>query len=120
MTHNSYFQNFFVALCAQHYFTRIGTTYGAQTKVTPAEAAAQYQLLKAALTGRSTDHATKKEGSAAVDAEELRACTGLHRAYASLLHQHFEQPERAYTYFPCPQTTGAPADANLPSLPQPE
>ena len=102
---------------AKYYLDQIGTTYGAQTKVTPAEAAAEYQKLVDALTGRVTDHATRQEGSAAVDAEELKVCVGLYRAYAGLLHEHVENPEMAYAFFPFPQTTGTPADGNLPSLP---
>ena len=102
---------------ARHYLERIGTTYGAQTKVDPAEAAAEYRKLEDALTGRTTDHAARQEGSAAVDDAELTVCTGLYRAYAGLLHQHYEHPEMAYAYFPFPNTTGTPADANLPSLP---
>ncbi|MBF9222565.1 hypothetical protein [Hymenobacter ruricola] len=102
---------------AKYYLDRISTTYGAQTKVPPAQAAAEYKKLEEALTGRTTDHADHREGSAAVDAEELNVCTGLYRAYAGLLHTHFEHPERAYAYFPFPNTTGAATDDNLPSLP---
>ncbi|WP_210513649.1 hypothetical protein [Hymenobacter terricola] len=102
---------------AKYYLDRIGTTYGSQTKVTPAEAATEYKKLEDALTGRTTTHATQKEGSAAVDAEELNVCTGLYRAYAGLLHEHFENPELAYSFFPFPQSTGTPADGNLPKLP---
>ena len=102
---------------AEYYLTKIGTTYGAQTKVDAKEAAAQLQLLDDALKGRTTDHATRQEGSAAVDAEELRVCTGLYRAYAGLLHQHFDHPEQAYATFPFPRTTGTAADGNLPALP---
>ena len=102
---------------AKYYLDRISTTYGPQTKVTPAEAAEQLKKLTDALTTRTTDHATRKEGSAAVDAEELSVCLGLYRAYAGLLHEHFEHPEQAYAYFPFPATTGTPADANLPSVP---
>ncbi|GAB3576028.1 hypothetical protein [Hymenobacter daeguensis] len=65
--------------------------------------------------GRTTDHATRQEGSAAVDAEELKVCLGLYRTYTGLLHEHFENPELAY--FPFPNTTGTPADGNLPSQP---
>ena len=102
---------------AQYYADKIGTTYGAQTKVDPKEAAAEYKKLEDALTGRTTDHATRQEGSAAVDAEELKVCVGLYRAYTGLLHAHFENPDLAYAYFPFPNTTG-PADAgNLPSPP---
>ena len=85
---------------AKYYLDQIATTYGAQTKVTPAEAAEQLQKLTDALTGRTTDHATRQQGSAAVDAEELSVCLGLYRAYAGLLHEHFEHPEQAYAYFP--------------------
>ena len=102
---------------AKYYTDKVGTTYGPQTKVDPQDAAAQYQHLEAALTGRTTDHATRQEGSAAVDAEELKVCGGLYRAYTGLLHAHFDNPELAYAYFPFPQTTGTPADANLPGLP---
>ncbi len=102
---------------AKHYLDQIGTTYGAQTKVDAKEAAEQLQKLTEALTSRTTDHATRKEGSAAVDAEELRVCLGLYRAYAGLLHAHFEHPELAYAYFPFPNTKGTPADGNLPALP---
>ena len=55
---------------AKHYLDRIGTTYGAQTKVTPADATAQYAALESALTGRTTARAVRQEGSAAVDADE--------------------------------------------------
>jgi hypothetical protein len=102
---------------AKYYLDRISGTYGSQTKVTAAEAATQYQTLEAALTGRTTEHADQKEGSAAVDAEEQAVCRGLYRAYAGLLHLHFDHPELAYAYFPFPKTTGTAADANLPSLP---
>ena len=104
---------------AKYYLDQIGTTYGTQTKVTPTEAAAEYKKLEDALTGRTTDHATRQEGSAAVDAEELKVCVGLYRAYTGLLHAHFEHPEVAYTFFPFPQTTGTVTDGNLPSLPKP-
>ena len=102
---------------AQYYLDRIGTTYGPQTKVTPAEAAAEYHKLAGALTGRTTDHATRQEGSAAVDAEELKVCLGLYRAYTGLLREYFENPAVAYAFFPFPQTVGNSTDANLPSLP---
>jgi hypothetical protein len=102
---------------AKYYLDKIGTTYGAQTKVTPAEAAAEYQKLVDALEGRTTDYATRQEGSVAVDAEELKVCLGLYRAYTGLLHAHFEHPERAYAYFPFPNTQGTPNDSNLPALP---
>jgi len=102
---------------AKYYLDRIGTTYGGQTKVTPTEAATEYKKLEDALTGRTTDHATRQEGSAAVDAEELKVCAGLYRAYAGLLHEHFDNPELAYAFFPFPNTTGAADDANLPALP---
>ena len=104
---------------AKYYTDQVGTTYGTQTKVTAAEAAAEYKKLAEALTGRTTDHATRQEGSVAVDAEELKVCVGLYRAYSGLLHAHFEHPEVAYTFFPFPQTTGTAADGNLPSLPKP-
>lgn len=102
---------------AKYYLDRISGTYGPETKVTPAEADAEYEKLENALTSRTTDHATRQEGSAAVDAEELKVCVGLYRAYAGLLHEHFENPELAYTYFPFPNTQGAAADDNLPALP---
>ena len=102
---------------AKYYLDKIGTTYGTLTKVTPTEAAAEYKKLEDALTGRTTDHATRQEGSAAVDTEELNVCGGLYRAYTGLLHAHFEHPEQAYAYFPFPNTQGTPADGNLPSLP---
>jgi hypothetical protein len=102
---------------AKYYVDKVGTTYGAQTKVAATEAAAEYQKLDDALTGRTTEHATRQEGSAAVDAGEFKVCLGLYRAYAGLLYEHFEHPERAYAYFPFPNTTGTPADGNLPSLP---
>ena len=102
---------------AKYYLDQIGTTYGAQTKVTPTEAAAEYKKLEDALAGRTTDHTTRQQGSAAVDAEELNVCLGLYRTYAGLLHEHFEHPEQAYAYFPFPNTQGTPADGNLPSLP---
>jgi hypothetical protein len=98
---------------AKYYLDKISTTYGPQTKVAPAEAAAQYQTLEDALRDRTTDHATRQEGSAAVDAEELKVCLGLYRTYAGLLHAHFDHPEAAYSYFPFPNT----ADGNLPALP---
>ena len=102
---------------AKYYLDKISTTYGSQTKVDAKEATAEYQKLETALTGRTTDHATRQEGSAAVDAEELKVCLGLYRAYAGLLHRHFEHPEVAYTFFPFPNTVSSPADANLPALP---
>ena len=102
---------------AKYYLDKIGTTYGPQTKVEAKEAAAQYQLLEQALTGRTTDHAIRQEGSAAVDAEELKVCVGLYRAYAGLLHEYFENPEMAYSFFPFPNTAGKPDDGNLPALP---
>jgi hypothetical protein len=104
---------------AKYYLDKIGTTYGAQTKVDAKEVAAQYKQLEDALSGRTTDHTTRQEGSAAVDVEELKVCVGLYRAYAGLLHRHFEQPEVAYATFPFPNTQGTHADANLPSLPEP-
>jgi hypothetical protein len=104
---------------AKYYLDRISTTYGSQTKVTPAEAALEYKKLDKALTGRTTDHATRQEGSAAVDAEELKVCLGLYRAYTGLLHEHFESPGVAYTFFPFPNSQGAAADGNLPAVPTP-
>jgi len=102
---------------AKYYLDAISDTYGAQTRVSAAEADAQYQALARALTSRTTHVADTREAAAAVDAEEQTVCTGLYRAYAGLLHQHFAQPERAYAYFPFPQMQGEPADANLPALP---
>ncbi|MGY3091175.1 hypothetical protein ACVWYF_004241 [Hymenobacter sp. UYAg731] len=104
---------------AKYYTDKIGTTYGSLTKVTANEAAAEYQKLDDALQGRRTDSADKKEGAAAVDAQEEAVCRGLYFAYTGLLRQHFEHPEKAYTYFPFPQTTGTAADGNLPQLPAP-
>ncbi|MDQ2771082.1 MAG: hypothetical protein M3Y54_11345 [Bacteroidota bacterium] len=104
---------------AKYYLDKISATYGAQTKVTATEAQAQYDALETALTSRTTAHADQRQASAAVDTEELNVCTGLYRAYAGLLHQHFDHPERAYALFPFPQSQGIPADANLPKLPAP-
>lgn len=104
---------------AKYYLDKISDTYGAQTKVTAPQAQAQYAALEAALTGRTTDYAGQRQASAAVDAEELSVCTGLYRAYAGQLHQHFGQPALAYALFPFPQAQGTPADANLPKLPAP-
>jgi hypothetical protein len=104
---------------ARYYTDKVGTTYGSQTKVAAAEAAAELKKLVDALRGRRTDTADKKEGAAAVDAQEEAVCLGLYFAYTGLLRQHFEQPEKAYTYFPFPQTTGAADDDNLPQLPAP-
>jgi hypothetical protein len=53
-----------------------------------------------------------------VNAEEEVVCDGLYRAYAGLLHQHYEQPELAYSYFPFPNSTGTVSDGNLASLPK--
>ena len=102
---------------AYYYLHRISRTYGTQTKVTAAEADAQMETLKEALRDRTTDHATRQEGSVAVDAEELKVCLGLYRAYTGLLHAHFEHPEVAYSFFPFPNTVGTSDDANLPALP---
>ncbi len=102
---------------AKYFLTKIGTTYTAQTKVTAAEAAAQYKTLEDALTGRRTASTAKKEGSAAVDEEEKAVCEGLYFVYGGQIRQHYQQPELAYAMFPFPQTTGDHADANLPSLP---
>lgn len=104
---------------AKYYLDQISQHYGAQTKVTAAEAQAQYDTLEEALTGHRTHAAAVKEGSAAVDDQELAVCGGLYRAYAGLLHQHWDQPTRAYAYFPFPNSTGTAPDANLPSLPTP-
>ncbi|GAB3875780.1 hypothetical protein GCM10028824_32070 [Hymenobacter segetis] len=104
---------------ARYYLDRIGTTYSNQTKVDTKEAETQFKLLRDALEGRVTDHATRQEGSAAVDAEELKVCLGLYRAYTGRLHEYFENPEVAYSFFPFPNTVGAAADGNLPALPAP-
>lgn len=103
---------------AKYYLDKISKTYGAKTGVTPEVAAAQYQLLQEALTGRTTHSSEVRSGSAAVDAEELVVCGALYRAYAGLLHRHYERPELAYAYFPFPNSTGTPADGNLASLPK--
>jgi hypothetical protein len=103
---------------AKYYLDKISGTYGAKTGITPEVAAAQYQLLQDALTSRTTHSAEVRSGSAAVDAEELVVCGALYRAYAGLLHRFYEHPDRAYAYFPFPNTTGTPADGNLPSLPK--
>ena len=102
---------------AKYYLTKIGTTYTTQTKVTAAQAQAQYDALSTALTTRRSHTTDVRQGSAAVDAEELAVCDGLYRAYAGLLHQHYDRPAMAYAYFPFPETTGTPADGNLPSQP---
>jgi hypothetical protein len=102
---------------AKYYTDKVSTTYGPQTLVDAKVAATEYKELEEALTGRTIDHATRQEGSAAVDAEELKVCGGLYRAYTGLLHEHFENPEVAYAFFPFPNSTGTAADANLPSLP---
>lgn len=104
---------------AKYYLDKISGTYGQQTGVTAAEAAAKYAALEEALTNRINATADKRSGSAAVGAEELTVCGGLYRAYAGLLHQHYERPEMAYAYFPFPNTTGSAADGNLVSLPKP-
>lgn len=104
---------------ARYYLDKISGTYGKQTGLTAADATAQYDKLAAALTGRTTAEADKRGGSAAVDEEEATVCGGLYRAYAGLLHRYYAQPERAYAYFPFPDSTGTPADGNLPSLPKP-
>ena len=104
---------------AQYYLDKISKTYGTQTGITPALAAAQHQKLTDALHGRTTAVADKRGGSVAVDTEEQVVCGGLYRAYAGLLHQHYEHPEAAYAFFPFPQSTGTPADGNLASLPKP-
>ena len=101
---------------AKYYLDKISGTYGGKTGITPADAAAQYKMLEDALAGRTTDAADKRGGSAAVDAEELLVCGGLYRAYGGLLHQHYQQPELAYSYFPFPNSTGTVADGNLASL----
>lgn len=103
---------------AKYYLDKISGTYGAQTNVTPAEAQAQYAAIEAALTRRTTAVADKRSLSLAVDEQEAIVCVGLYRAYTRLLNEYFEQPLEAYTYFPFPQSTGQPEDANLPSLPK--
>ena len=103
---------------AQYYLHKISGPYGAQTGVTPAQAAEQYAALETALTNRTTDAATTRGHSAAIDEQEEVVCLGLYRAYARLLNVYFEHPAQAYTYFPFPHTTGQPEDANLPSLPK--
>lgn len=102
---------------ARYYVEKISVTYGAQTQVPAADAQARYQALEAALTGRRTDATAHKEGSAAVDAEELEVCAGLYFVYGGLVRQHHRTPALAYAYFPFPQATGTPADDNLPDLP---
>ena len=103
---------------AQYYLDKISGPYAAQTGITPAQATAQYALLEAALTNRTTDAATRRGHSAAIDEQEEVVCVGLYRAYTRLLNVHFEHPAQAYTYFPFPHTTGQPEDANLSSLPK--
>ena len=103
---------------AKHYLDKISGPYGAKTGIKPADAAAQYKTLEEALTGRTTDAADKRGGSVAVDAEELVVCGGLYRAYGGLIHRHYDQPEKAYAYFPFPNSTGTAADGNLASLPK--
>ena len=102
---------------AKYYTDKVGTAYGKETKVPAAEADAQYQALQEALAGRRTSVTGQKEGAAAVDAEEEAVCHGLYFVYGGLLRQHYLHPDRAYAYFPFPQTTGAADDDNLPSLP---
>ena len=103
---------------AKYYLDKISVTYAAQTTITPAAAKTQYDALEAALTKRTTATADKRGHSVAIDEQEEIVCVGLYRAYTRLLNEYFEQPEEAYTYFPFPQSTGAPEDANLPSLPK--
>jgi hypothetical protein len=104
---------------AKYYLDKISGTYGKQTGITAADAAKQYKALEEALSGRTTDAASRRGGAVAVNAEEETVCDGLYRAYAGLLHQHYEQPELAYSYFPFPNSTGTVADGNLASLPKP-
>ena len=104
---------------AKYYLDKISGPYGQQTGVTPATAAAQYQQLQDALTGRTTHAAEVRTGSAAVDAQEQAVCGALYRTYAGLLHRHYAQPERAYAYFPFPNSTGTATDGNLASRPKP-
>jgi hypothetical protein len=103
---------------AKYYLEKISVTYGAQTGVKDADAQAQYEALEKALTKRITSVADKRASSVAIDERETIVCVGLYRAYTRLLNEHFEQPEEAYTYFPFPQSTGKPEDANLSSLPK--
>lgn len=104
---------------AKYYLDKISGAYGSKTGITAADAAAQYKLLDDALKGRTTTAADVRGGSAAVDAEEQVVCVGLYRAYAGLLHRHYEHPDQAYAYFPFPNSTGSVADGNLASLPKP-
>ncbi len=104
---------------AKYYLDKISGTYGGKTGVKAADAAAQYQLLKEALQGRTTHAAEVRTGAAAVDVEEQTVCGALYRAYAGALHRHFEHPDRAYAYFPFPNSAGTAADGNLASLPKP-
>ncbi|MDO7873523.1 hypothetical protein Q5H93_02180 [Hymenobacter sp. ASUV-10] len=103
---------------AKYYLDKISQTYGGKTGITPEVAAAQYKTLENALTGRTTHSSEVRSGAAAVDAEEEVVCGALYRAYAGLLHRHYATPELAYAYFAFPQSTGTPADGNLPNLPK--
>ena len=102
---------------ATYYLTKISKNYGPQTKVTPAEAAAQLKLLADANTGNTTTKTGTKKASAAIDSQELVVADGLYRAYTAALARHWEAPMQAYALFPFPNTTGGPEDGNLPSLP---
>ena len=102
---------------AGYYLTKISQTYGPQTKVTAAEAAAQLALLTQAGTGNATGKADTKKAAAALDAQEEVVCGGLYRAYAALLAKHWAAPLQAYALFPFPNTAGGPEDGNLPALP---
>ncbi|SHL12423.1 hypothetical protein [Hymenobacter psychrotolerans] len=104
---------------ARYYLDKISKDYGAQTGIKPAEAEAQYQLLEQALSGRATERAQQRGGSAAIDEAEQAVCLGLYQAYAGLLHAHYQDPAQAYALFPFPKTTGQPEDANLAAVPKP-
>jgi hypothetical protein len=100
-----------------YYLTHISDTYGKQTKVTPAEAAAQLKLLTDAQTGNTTTKSNTQKAAAAIDTQELVVAGGLYRAYATALAAHWAEPLLAYALFPFPNTTGGPDDDNLPELP---
>jgi hypothetical protein len=101
-----------------YYLDKISKVYGAQTKVTAAEAAAQLQLLTETQTGNTTTKANTQKASAAIDTQELAVAGCLYRAYTALLAKHWEAPLQAYAFFPFPNITGAAEDDNLPELPQ--
>ncbi len=100
-----------------YYLDKISKTYGTQTKVTPAEAAAQLKLLAEAATGNTTGKAGTKKASAAIDTQELVVAEDLYRTYTATLAKNWEDPMQAYALFPFPNTTGGPEDGNLPELP---